>query len=76
MEVFAALRGSENEEEGVEKAHVAEEESDRGFKDDSLAVIPPSVGLTLDDQLLKETARGDRLTLPGVMCGSSSMDLS
>lgn len=51
------------------KAQVPEERDSEAMA--SVAVV--SVGLTFDDQLLNETDNGERFTLPGVMCGSSSI---
>lgn len=62
------------EEEG--KAHVLEQsESDvSGSAAEALAVaVGASVGLTFEFQLLKIVLSGERFTLPGVTCGSSSM---
>lgn len=53
-------------EEGVEKDQVPEEAKDKGLREDSLLAVT-SVGLTLDDQLSKETERGERFTEPGVI---------
>lgn len=61
------------EEEG--KAHVLEQSERDVSGSAALAVVGASVGLTFEFQLLNIvlTESGERFTLPGVTCGSSSM---